>query len=98
MELICIGCNKHPNEIEEYIIESKSEGISPDEYVLREEGTLNHKTGQFLCTNCYIKAGMPSSPQGWKAGDNMFEDLSNMIKDSLTPLKDGEELTESNFF
>lgn len=41
--------------------------ITPDDYVWQEEGTLNPKNGHFLCTTCYIAAGMPSSSQGWKA-------------------------------
>lgn len=34
--------------------------------VLMEEGTLNPENGHFLCNMCYINAGMPSSPSGWK--------------------------------
>jgi hypothetical protein len=41
--------------------------MTPDDFVWREEGTLNRETGHFLCTSCYIKAGMPSSPRGWVA-------------------------------
>ena len=36
-------------------------------YVRRGEGTYNRDNGHFLCTPCYIKAGMPSSPRGWRA-------------------------------
>jgi hypothetical protein len=35
-------------------------------YVVYEEGTFNPTNGHFLCDDCYIKAGMPSSPTGWK--------------------------------
>jgi hypothetical protein len=41
--------------------------VSPERYVWQEEGTLNMQNGHFLCTNCYIDAGMPSSPTGWTA-------------------------------
>jgi hypothetical protein len=34
-------------------------------YVRNEEGTYNQDNGHFLCTDCYIKAGMPSSSLGW---------------------------------
>lgn len=40
---------------------------SADEYVMVEEGTLNLDNGHFLCTPCYIKAGCPTAPNGWKA-------------------------------
>jgi hypothetical protein len=35
------------------------------DYVWQEEGTLNTSNGHFLCDECYIKAGQPSSPSGW---------------------------------
>lgn len=66
-ELICTGCNKRPTEIEEYIEMGEVEDMTPDDYVWQEEGTLNHTNGHFLCTSCYMDAGMPSSPQGWIA-------------------------------
>lgn len=34
-------------------------------YVIREEGTLNHLNGHFLCDGCYIAAGMPTAVNGW---------------------------------
>jgi hypothetical protein len=44
--------------------EEKNEMIT--NFVINEEGTYNRENGHFLCTECYIKAGMPSSPVGWK--------------------------------
>jgi len=64
---ICTGCNKRPEEIDEYIEIAEIEEITPDDFVREEEGTYNPENGHFLCTNCYIKAGMPSSPKGWIA-------------------------------
>lgn len=64
---ICTGCRKHPDQLSEYVSAAADAGISPDDYVRREEGTYNRENGHFLCTNCYIKAGMPSSPRGWVA-------------------------------
>lgn len=58
-------CQRHPDEIDVYKSYAREEGITPDEYVVREEGTLNRLNMHFLCDECYIKAGMPSSPQGW---------------------------------
>ncbi len=67
MEPICTGCNKKPAELEEYIDLAEIEEMSPEEYVQSEEGTYNKSNGHFLCTDCYITAGMPSTPQGWIA-------------------------------
>lgn len=64
---ICIGCGKRPDELDEYIEAAKEAETSPDLYVQLEEGTYNTENGHFLCTPCYIKAGMPSSPEGWVA-------------------------------
>ena len=41
--------------------------MTPEQFVRREEGTFNIENGHFLCTDCYIAAGMPSSPRGWTA-------------------------------
>lgn len=65
--LVCIGCNKPPNEIQEYIDIAEAEEMTPDEYVSKEEGTLNRLNGHFLCTQCYVKAGCPSTNRGWVA-------------------------------
>lgn len=41
---------------------------TPEQYVIYNEGTYNPATGHFLCTDCYIKAGMPTrGGDGWKA-------------------------------
>jgi hypothetical protein len=59
---ICTGCNKTPDEIQEYIECAEDEEMTPDDYVRSEEGTYNPSNGHFLCTDCYIEAGMPSKP------------------------------------
>lgn len=64
---VCTGCNKRPYEIEEYVEIAKEEGMTPDDYVREGEGTYNSDNGHFLCTSCYVRAGMPSSPMGWTA-------------------------------
>jgi hypothetical protein len=64
---ICTGCNKKPDEIEEYKEAVAGSKTTPDEYVRTEEGTYNPQNGHFLCTDCYIAAGMPASPRGWVA-------------------------------
>lgn len=72
--LRCSGCHKIPDNIPIYGQMAQDAGMTypdgsgdADEYVWREEGTLNKENGHFLCDACYIKAGQPSSPQGWKA-------------------------------
>jgi hypothetical protein len=62
--LLCRRCGKTPSELYEYVNAAGSD-MTPDEYVWQEEGTLNRENGHFLCTDCYITAGMPSSPRGW---------------------------------
>lgn len=57
---ICVGCNREPHEIGEYVRFAAEENMSPDEFVHRSEGTLNRFTGHFWCTECYIKAGQPT--------------------------------------
>jgi hypothetical protein len=66
---VCIGCGKHPHELSEYVDAAREDGRGDaDAYVRREEGTYNRENGHFLCTLCYVKAGMPSRPgRGWKA-------------------------------
>ena len=55
----CRGCGKTPDQIKEYVSIAEDEDMSPEEYVRREEGTFNLKTGLFWCTSCYIAAGEP---------------------------------------
>ncbi|MNG13225.1 hypothetical protein D3C84_968920 [compost metagenome] len=48
----------------EYIELAAEEHMSPEEYVIREEGTYNgFEKERFYCTPCYIAAGMPLLPQ-----------------------------------
>lgn len=58
-EIKCCYCGKSPNEIEEYIGYSKDSNCTPEEYVINCDGTYNNRTGEFACTHCYIKHGMP---------------------------------------
>lgn len=66
-EIFCAGCGKRPHELPEYLEPAKEENITPAEYVRLEEGTFNPENGHFLCTPCYVAAGQPSSPNGWRA-------------------------------
>lgn len=68
LEIICVGCKKRPDELEEYKEMAILEGITPEAYVKQEEGTYNRENGHFACTGCYIAMGCPSSPpRGWHA-------------------------------
>lgn len=58
-ELYCRECRKRPSEIEEYIEAAEDFRLTPDEYVMQEEGTYNPGSGLFWCTDCYSKIGMP---------------------------------------
>ena len=62
MIAICTGCNKTADELEEYIEAAKENDMTVEQYVREEEGTYNPENGHFLCTTCYINAGMPSNP------------------------------------
>ena len=61
MNICCNGCKKHPSEIGEYnfLKQDEPENMKWDELMDLNEGTYNKENGHFLCTNCYIKAGMP---------------------------------------
>lgn len=66
-QLVCIGCNKHPRDLEEYQEMAIEEDISPESYVWLYEGTINRKNGHFACTPCYVELGCPVAPKGWRA-------------------------------
>ena len=59
------GCGRYASQMTGlgYFTE---EGQSNADYIRKEEGTYNPETRHFLCDDCYIKAGMPTSPSGWK--------------------------------
>lgn len=64
-DLICVGCQKTPDQIAEYVEAAANEPEyyeDAHDYVIKEEGTLNPENGHFLCTDCYIDAGQPSHP------------------------------------
>lgn len=67
MEIRCNGCLKTPEQFSEYVDEGHNLGLTATEYVQTEEGTYNKTNGHFLCTDCYIVAGMPSTDRGWVA-------------------------------
>lgn len=62
---ICVGCARRPDEMTGEYLVYLEEGETAKDYVLENEGTLNTTNGHFLCDECYIKNGSPSSPRGW---------------------------------
>lgn len=71
------SCRRYASEMEyldTFIFESPEDEeengpVTPEmreKYIRTEEGTYNRLNGHFLCDDCYIKAGMPSGPAGWK--------------------------------
>ena len=64
-DLNCIRCGRTPEDLSEYqdlADHSDGEYATAYEACWEEEGTLNHVTGLFACTSCYIRLGMPSAP------------------------------------
>ena len=76
---MCGGCRRRPHAIPEYVeaAESMSEDLASvrdrfgleqamSAYVRRHEGTFNPETNRFLCDECFVKAGNPSTADGWQ--------------------------------
>lgn len=59
MKIQCKRCGKEPHELREYITLAKELQCTPEQAVVREEGTYNRGTGKFYCTVCYVAVGMP---------------------------------------
>lgn len=69
--LRCTGCNVLAEDLLCYRFANMDDAghkiyETESEYVRQEEGTYNRENEHFLCDECYIKAGQPSSPSGWK--------------------------------
>ncbi|MDD9148130.1 hypothetical protein OYT88_06160 [Sporolactobacillus sp. CQH2019] len=86
----CAGCGERPEQIPEYRDRAREEPESfnsAQEVVLLDEGTFDPNTRLFLCTDCYIKAGMPlnSDLRG------RYELVRNMMGDWANPIKGGDK-------
>lgn len=57
----CPYCDKQPHEIEEYKIYAKLDNVTPEQFVIKEEGTYDHRTKLFCCTICYVTIGAPTN-------------------------------------
>jgi len=71
-DLRCAVCRKRPSELSEYVIAAKEHNLelTPEDYVLLEEMTLDPQTGLFLCTQDYVKLGAPGNERGIIAVEN----------------------------
>jgi hypothetical protein len=80
----CANCRRAPDEINEYVEAGAAEGMTPQAYVLAEEGTLDRATGAFLCTECYYRLGQPAGrwPHVWTATP---ENLANLYLGEYGP-------------
>lgn len=67
MNPVCVRCGKRPNELQEYISAAGEYNMTPDAYVMEQEGTFNPTNGHFVCTPCYVAIGCPTRSGGWKA-------------------------------
>jgi len=67
----CGGCGKRPEDDSLIVLFAQYKGLTPDQYIWQQEGTLNDETGLYACDGCYIKLGMPANSSGpsWKFGD-----------------------------
>jgi hypothetical protein len=64
----CFKCGRTPEQIEEYVVAGEENHMTPTQYVLMEEGTLNPINLHFACTECYLEEGAPTAPPpGWRA-------------------------------
>lgn len=55
-------CGRYAEQIPAVRAEAAALNLTPEEWVLREEGTYNPDNGHFSCDACYIEMGMPSKP------------------------------------
>ena len=55
----CAICKKTPDAISIYVQYAEENGMSPDDYVLLNEGTFNYRNNLFYCDQCYVLIGMP---------------------------------------
>lgn len=63
----CFYCGKYANELPSVLAAAQANDMTAAE-LARDDGTYNRNLNQFACDACYIEAGMPSSPSGWKVG------------------------------
>ena len=62
-KLKCPYCDREPVNIPEYVQGAEMEEMTPEQYVKSEEGTYCKKHNLFVCTDCYIRIGMPLNNQ-----------------------------------
>lgn len=60
-DIHCPECKKDPTELKEIQFHAEQEEMSEFQFIKEMDGTYCKHTGLFLCTDCYIKLGMPSN-------------------------------------
>jgi hypothetical protein len=66
-EPVCYRCERPASMISEYRVAAVNERSTAAIEATRD-GTYNHRTNRFCCTDCYIAIGMPTRDgNGWKA-------------------------------
>jgi hypothetical protein len=61
----CAGCNKTPDKIADVREAAEAERMSPADWVATLDPTYNKRTGHFMCTDCYMEAGIKDP--AWRA-------------------------------
>jgi hypothetical protein len=59
MKPICIVCNKTADELEEYKFGAEENDMTPEDFLIEQEGSYNPSNGHFYCTDCYVKSNCP---------------------------------------
>ena len=67
-------CERSPSDIPEYVEAAKEEDVTPDQYVVDNEGTFNPKSGHFACTDCYNDRRKRSSEPSPYLGLSVMKD------------------------
>lgn len=80
--LACGRCRRSPDQIGYGFFADEEHGENADHYVWFNEGTLDRDSGVFLCDQCYIVWGMPSSRAGWKATPEALAELLMLYPDA----------------
>lgn len=73
----CARCKRTPEVIPVYQALAVVEKLTPEQYVLEQEGTLDPITGKFLCDECYVAVGGPSRRyHRWTATPENLKELA----------------------
>ena len=60
----CSGCGRSPQQIRGIVKAADKANLTPEEYIWKNEGSLNPISGKFLCDPCYVDSGMLPTTDG----------------------------------